>query len=91
MSNRLHTQQAPETVGLSGDNRFDKRINKLDMIKRLTRPRDGRMLGGVCAGIGEYLGIDPTVVRIIYVLLSIGAIGTPIIVYLILCLIIPES
>lgn len=91
LSNRLHTQQAPKAVGPSGDNRFDKRINKLDMIKRLTRPHDGRMLGGVCAGIGEYLGIDPTVVRIIYVLLSIGAIGTPIIVYLIPCLIIPES
>lgn len=49
------------------------------------------MIGGVCAGIGEYLSVDPTVVRIIYVLLSIGAIGTPVLVYLILCLIIPES
>lgn len=65
--------------------------NYENMNKRLTRPRNGRMIGGVCAGIGEYLGLDPTVVRIIYVLLSIGAIGTPILVYLILCLIIPES
>lgn len=62
-----------------------------NMNKRLTRPRNGRMIGGVCAGIGEYLGLDPTVVRIIYVLLSIGAIGTPIVIYLILCSIIPES
>lgn len=49
------------------------------------------MIGGVCAGIGQYLGLDPTVVRIIYVLLSVGAIGTPVVIYIILCLIIPES
>ncbi|WP_346701068.1 PspC domain-containing protein [Barnesiella sp. An22] len=63
----------------------------MNMIKRLTRPREGRMIGGVCAGLGEYLGLDPTVVRIIYVLLSLGAIGTPVVIYIILCLIIPES
>ena len=63
----------------------------MNTFRRLTRPCDNRMIGGVCAGIGEYLGIDPTVVRLIYVLLSIGAIGTPILIYLILCLIIPES
>ena len=49
------------------------------------------MIGGVCAGIGQYLGLDPTVVRIIYVLLSLGAIGTQVVIYIILCLIIPES
>ena len=49
------------------------------------------MLGGVCAGIGEYLGIDPTVVRIICVLLSIGTIGLALLVYLVLCFVIPES
>ncbi len=63
----------------------------MNTIKRLTRPREGRKIGGVCAGIGEYLGLDPTVVRIIYVLLSIGAIGMPIVIYLLLCLLIPES
>ena len=59
--------------------------------KKLPRPRNGRMLGGVCAGIGEYLGIDPTVVRIICVLLSIGTIGLALLVYLVLCFVIPES
>lgn len=63
----------------------------MNTIKKLTRPRNGRMLGGVCAGIGEYLGIDPTVVRIICVLLSIGAIGLALLVYLVLCFVIPES
>ena len=63
----------------------------MNTIKKLTRPRNGRMLGGVCAGIGEYLGIDPTVVRIICVLLSIGTIGLVLLVYLVLCFVIPES
>lgn len=63
----------------------------MNTIKKLTRPRNGRMLGGVCAGIGEYLGIDPTVVCIICVLLSIGTIGLALLVYLVLCFVIPES
>ena len=63
----------------------------MNTIKKLTRPRTGRMLGGVCAGISEYLGIDPTVVRIICVLLSIGTIGLALLVYLVLCFVIPES
>ena len=63
----------------------------MNTIKKLTRPRNGRMLGGVCAGIGEYLGIDPTVVRIICVLLSIGTIGLALLVYLVLSFVIPES
>lgn len=63
----------------------------MNTIKKLTRPRNGRMLDGVCAGIGEYLGIDPTVVRIICVLLSIGTIGLALLVYLVLCFVIPES
>ena len=63
----------------------------MNTIKKLTRPRNGRMLGGVCAGISEYLGIDPTVVRIICVRLSIGTIGLALLVYLVLCFVIPES
>ena len=63
----------------------------MQTIKKLTRPRNGRLLGGVCAGISEYLGIDPTVVRIICVLLSIGTIGLALLVYLVLCFVIPES
>ena len=90
----------------------------MNTIKKLTRPRNGRMLGGVCAGIGEYLGIDPTVVRsktpYVAVLLSTGAAfltvvvnyyapakvfkflidssgAIALLVYLVLCFVIPES
>ncbi len=64
----------------------------MDNTKRLTRPRQGRKMAGVCAGLANYLGMDPTVVRVIYAILSLcTAIVTGLIVYLILMLIIPED
>ncbi len=64
----------------------------MDNTKRLTRPRQGRKIAGVCAGLANYLGMDPTVVRVIYAILSLcTAIVTGLIVYLILMLIIPED
>jgi phage shock protein PspC (stress-responsive transcriptional regulator) len=35
--------------------------------KSFTRSRDNRMVGGVCAGLGEFFGIDPTLVRLFFV------------------------
>ena len=43
----------------------------MDNTKRLTRPRQGRKMAGVCAGLANYLGMDPTVVRVIYAILSL--------------------
>lgn len=57
--------------------------------KRLYRSRNSRMLCGVCGGIGEYLNIDPTLIRLLAVLL--GYSGTGIIVYIIAAIIIPDS
>ncbi|MEP0984886.1 PspC domain-containing protein [Ekhidna sp.] len=59
------------------------------MTKRLFRSND-RMLGGVCAGIAEYLGWDPTLVRIAYIILSIVSAAFPgILVYIILWVVMP--
>ncbi|MEJ2545550.1 MAG: PspC domain-containing protein [Calditrichaceae bacterium] len=49
------------------------------------------MLAGVCAGIAEYFDIDPTLVRLGYVLLSIASFGIGLIVYLILMIILPQA
>lgn len=60
--------------------------------KRLTRPRAGRMLAGICAGIGNYFGVDATLIRIGYVLLSLFFACFPgLLLYFILLLIIPEE
>lgn len=56
--------------------------------KRLYRiPSEGK-LGGVCAGLSEYLAADPTIVRLIFVLLLLGG-GSGFLIYLIMWLIVP--
>ena len=60
------------------------------MNKKLKKSSD-KMIAGVCAGIAEYLGLDVTVVRVAYVLLSIFSAGFPgLIVYLILMFVMPD-
>ncbi|HWR65385.1 MAG TPA: PspC domain-containing protein [Bellilinea sp.] len=56
--------------------------------KRLYRSRTETMLGGVCAGLAKYFNLDPTVVRLIFVLLFILA-GQGLLIYLILWLVVP--
>ena len=58
-------------------------------MKRLTRSGN-RMICGVCGGIGEYLGIDATVVRLLWVLLSVAG-GAGLLAYIIAAIIIPEE
>ena len=60
-------------------------------IRRLRRSVGDRWIAGVCGGLGEYLEVDPPVVRIMYVLLSIFSAAFPgILVYIILWIFIPE-
>ena len=58
--------------------------------KRLYRSRDNRMIGGVAGGLGEYLGIDPTIVRLLFILLTFG-VGSGVLAYLIMMLVVPEE
>ena len=58
----------------------------------LRRSRRYRMLAGVCGGLAEWLGWNPTTVRILYVLLSILSAGFPgILVYIILWVVMPQE
>ena len=60
------------------------------MNKKL-RKSSNKMVAGVCAGIAEYLGLDVTLVRVAYILLSIFSAGFPgLIVYLILMFVMPD-
>ena len=59
---------------------------------RLRRSRKDKMIAGVCGGIAEWMGWDPTVVRLSYVLLSILSAAFPgILVYLIIWLVAPQA
>jgi phage shock protein C len=59
--------------------------------QKLTKSTTNRMIAGVCGGIGEYLDVDPTIVRVLYVVISLFSAGFPgLIVYIALALIMPE-
>ncbi len=58
----------------------------------LQRARGNRMIAGVCGGLAEWLGWDPTIVRVLYVLVSVLSAAFPgILVYLLLWIIMPKA
>jgi phage shock protein C len=59
--------------------------------KRIYRSGKERILGGVCGGMGEYLNVDPTIVRLVWVLLVLASFGVGIIFYFIAWFIIPRN
>jgi phage shock protein C len=60
-------------------------------MKQLYRSKNNRMLGGVCAGLGEHLDVDPTVIRLIWAVVTLLSFGTGIIIYILAWIIIPEE
>jgi len=60
-------------------------------MKQLYRSKNNRMLGGVCAGLGEHLDVDPTVIRLIWAVVTLLSFGTGIIIYILAWIIIPED
>src|SRR5215472_15676139 len=69
----------------------DRSMNGANGHKRLIRPREGRMIAGVCAGIGDYFGIDANVVRIIFAALTIFTAGAGALIYLVAWAVLPEE
>jgi phage shock protein C len=64
----------------------------MDLARPLRRSRRHRMIAGVCGGIAEWLGWDPTLVRVLYVVGSILSVAFPgILVYVILWIIVPRT
>ncbi|MDQ1620157.1 MAG: phage shock protein [Actinomycetota bacterium] len=57
----------------------------------LVRPRDGRVLGGVCAGLGRRFGIDPWPARLLFVLLLLIVPGSQILIYPVLWILMPKE
>ncbi len=62
-----------------------------ETYKALTRSVTNRMVAGVCAGLGDYLNIDPTVVRLLFVLGFFLAGPGIILAYLIMAIVTPEE
>lgn len=63
----------------------------IEMEKKLRRSSTDRMIGGVCGGLAEYFDIDPTLVRVAYVLLTFFTAFSGLIVYIILLILMPQK
>ncbi len=59
--------------------------------KRLYRSRSDKMFSGLCAGLGHYMGIDPTVIRVVVALACIFLFPLAEIAYLVMMVIVPEE
>jgi phage shock protein C len=59
--------------------------------KVLVRPRNGRMVAGVCAGAAEYFGVDVTLVRVIVAVVAVITGGAGVLAYLVAWVIIPQE
>lgn len=60
------------------------------MAKKLYRSVKDRKLAGVCGGIGEYLNVDPVLIRIVWLVLALAA-GTGLVGYIVAWVIVPEA
>ena len=58
--------------------------------KKLYRIEEGKMLAGVCGGVAEYFNLDPTIVRVLWVLGSLFA-GGGVILYIVMAIIVPAK
>ncbi|RPI25411.1 MAG: PspC domain-containing protein [Chloroflexota bacterium] len=64
----------------------------MNTYNRLYRSRKNRIIGGVAGGLGEFFGIDPTLVRVLFVIVALlGWVAPAVIIYLVLLLIVPEA
>lgn len=59
-------------------------------VRKLYRSRDDRMLSGVAAGLGEFLTLDPTIVRLLFVLSTLFG-GAGLLIYLVMWIVVPEE
>ncbi len=70
---------------------WQQKSEKFKTIKRLYRNPDRSVLGGVCGGLGAYFHADPVWFRLAFVIFSLPGFGTPLLIYVILWIVIPEA
>lgn len=58
---------------------------------QIYRSRDNKMIAGVCGGLATYFKMDPTLVRLLYVLVSLASVGIGVVVYIVMMIVFPEE
>jgi phage shock protein PspC (stress-responsive transcriptional regulator) len=66
-------------------------MNSQNKPRKLYRPENDKMLGGVCSGLAHYFNIDPTIMRLIYVMFTLITGGIGVFCYLLLWVITPKK
>lgn len=82
---------APPTVPPASPNADQVAASSAREPRRLVRRTDDKWLGGVCSGLAAHLGLDPTLVRLLTVLVTVLGFGTVIIAYLVAWVIVPAD
>ncbi len=59
--------------------------------RKLYRSRNNRMIAGVCAGLAEYFGVDPTVIRLLFAAGALIGFGSFILIYIVMFVVVPEE
>jgi phage shock protein C len=59
--------------------------------RKLYRSRNNRMIVGVCAGLADFFGIDPTIVRLLFAVGALLGFGSFILIYLVIFIVVPEE
>ena len=59
--------------------------------RKLYRSRTNRLIFGVCGGLGEFFGIDATIIRLVFVIGSLLGFGSFVLIYLVMFFVVPEE
>ena len=62
----------------------------MEESRKLYRSRNRRMVAGVCGGLADYFDIDPTVIRVVFLILAVFG-GTGLVVYLVMWIVVPDA
>lgn len=90
MAKKRKTKSKRRTVKRRTSRRTSRSAPRRSAVKRLYRSAKDRILGGVCGGIADYFNIDPTIIRILWILFGM-AYGSGLLAYLIAWIIIPRN
>ncbi|MEK6934889.1 MAG: PspC domain-containing protein [Nanoarchaeota archaeon] len=60
-------------------------------MKRLYKSNKNKVIFGICGGIGEYYNIDPTIIRLLWIIITLISFGAGILVYIIAAFLIPKK
>jgi phage shock protein PspC (stress-responsive transcriptional regulator) len=85
------TEPTPTAPAPEPDQAIGKAYETPPGARRLVRRRDDRMIAGVCSGLGDYLGMDANIVRLLVILLAVFGGGAGVALYVAGWLLIPEE